>query len=80
MADRHDSERLRGFGNGQKDRRTFEILESLLRLKNYYVWVTQFAVYLTENNAACKLLSTKRNAQQIIKLLENEENVAYVDI
>ena len=41
MADRPDSERLRGFGNGQTDRQmerltdrwTFAILKSLLRLK-----------------------------------------------
>ena len=32
MADRHDSEILRGFGDGLTDRRTFAILESLLRL------------------------------------------------
>ena len=29
MADRHDSERLRGFGDGLTDRQTFAILESL---------------------------------------------------
>ena len=38
MADMHDSDRLRGFGNrqtdGLTDRRTFAILESLLKLKN----------------------------------------------
>ena len=33
LADRHDSERLTGFCNRQTDRRTFAILESLLRLK-----------------------------------------------
>ena len=34
MADRLDSEMLRGFDNGWiSDRRTFEILESLLQLK-----------------------------------------------
>ena len=36
MADRHDSERLRGFCDGQTDRRTFAILESLSRLKMIY--------------------------------------------
>ena len=33
MVDRSNSERLRGFGNGQTDRWTFAILESLSRLK-----------------------------------------------
>ena len=45
------------------------------------VWVSQYANYLTENNA-CKMLGTKGDSQQVIKLLEkiNEENEAYVDI
>ena len=34
MADRLDSERLRGFCDRQTDRRTFAILESLSRLKS----------------------------------------------
>ena len=33
MADRHDSERLRGFGDGLTDEWTFAIVELLLRLK-----------------------------------------------
>ena len=33
MADRPDSERLRGFCDGLTDRRTFAIVESLSRLK-----------------------------------------------
>ena len=45
------------------------------------LWVTQHANYLTEYNA-CKLLATKGNADQIIKLLEKitEENEMYSDI
>ena len=35
MVDRSDSERLRGFCDGLMYRRTFAILESLLRLKIY---------------------------------------------
>ena len=34
MADMCNSERLRGFGNGQTDRWTFAILELLSRLKS----------------------------------------------
>ena len=37
MAVRHDSERLRGFGDGQTDRQTFAILELLLQLKMEYL-------------------------------------------
>ena len=33
MADKSNSERLRGFDNGRTDGRTFAILESLSRLK-----------------------------------------------
>ena len=36
-ADRHDSERLRGFGDGQTARQTFAILELLLRLKRQMI-------------------------------------------
>ena len=36
MADRHDSERLRGFGDRQTDGQTFAIVESLPRLKTYF--------------------------------------------
>ena len=35
MADRHDSERLRGLTDRRTNRQTFAILESLLQLKRY---------------------------------------------
>ena len=37
MADRLDSERLRGFCDRQTDRRIFAILESLSRLKTHVI-------------------------------------------
>ena len=53
MVDRSDSERLRGFCDGLMYRRTFAILESLLRLKIY---------------SKCDSISVKQSMQKNFKI------------
>ena len=76
MFDRSNSERLRGFGNGQMVRRTFVIVESLSRLKTF---LTKTFTHDRLTTVTSKLVTMKRHVTLALFVQRERHTPAALD-